>query len=104
MIQRRNNDSITDIASKCARRKPYRAAVVAKTVKASKVIAEIKEALSANQIGFWCINISSGTHIFRTQNGSVIEVIDCSVFKHDDHTFHDVVTEGDGYRIIARRS
>lgn len=104
MAVKLNTDSIADIVTKCTAEKPYRAAVVAKTVKTKKVLDELKEALNANEIGFWCINICYLTYMFRTKNGSTIEVIDNSVYKQDNHVFHDVASEGDGFRIIARRS
>ena len=104
MVVKPNTDGIAEIVTKCTAKKPYRAAVVAKTVKTKKVLDEIKAALSANETSFWCINIAVGIYIFRTQNGSVLEIIDNSVYKQDNHVFHDVASEGDGFRIIARRS
>lgn len=103
MVVKLNTDGIAEIVTKCTAKKPYRAAVVAKTVKTKKVLDEIKAALNANEIGFWCINICPLTYMFRTQNGSTIEVIDNSVYKQGRHIFHDVASEGDGFRIMARR-
>ena len=103
MVVKQNTDSIPDIVSKCTAKKPYRVAVVAKTIKTKEALDEIKEALNENEIVFWCINICPLTYMFRTQNGSTIEVIDNSVYKQGSHVFHDVVSEGDGFRIIARR-
>ena len=103
MVVKLNTDGIAEIVTKCTAKKPYRAAVVAKTVKTKKVLDEIKAALSANEISFWCINICPLTYMFRTQNGSTIEVIDNSVYKQGCHIFHDVASEGDGFRIMARR-
>ena len=94
-----SRDTIPEIVAKCTAKKPYRAAIVAKTVKIKQVLSEIKVALNEREVSFWHVNIAPLTYIFRVQNGSVIEVVDKSVYKGESHVFHGVASEGDGFRL-----
>lgn len=95
-----NRDSIHEVVAKCTVKKPYRAAVVVKTIKMKQALSEIKAALNEREVSFWVINIASLIYMFRVQNGSMIEVIDNSVFKGESHIFHCIADNGDGFRIL----
>lgn len=95
-----NNNSIADIVAQCVHTKPYRAAIVAKDTKIKAALDQLKAALSANEMGFSCINICPQTYMFCLSNGSTIEVIDNSIYKGTEHRFHLVATDGAGVRIF----
>lgn len=102
MVVKLNTDGIAEIVTKCTAKKPYRAAVVAKTVKTKKVLDEIKAALSANNVSYWCVNICYLTYMFYIHNnGSTIEVVDNCVYRGKTHIFHLVGHNGNGFRIFT---